>query len=85
MWKKVVQPDRPQMTIKCSKEKMQFACCVTEARIQPHSHNIQYMLPSYDKNGYANALQCYTYIVCHSYIIFVHDIYRSSAAQQICT
>jgi len=58
-FKRSLQPDRTDMTIKCSKELMQFACRVTEARIQTHSHNIQCILPSYDKNGYANAMQCY--------------------------
>jgi hypothetical protein len=29
-WKNVVQPDRPQMTIQYSTEKMQFACWITK-------------------------------------------------------
>jgi len=65
MWKNVLQSEGPDMTIKYSKEKIQFAWGGgTEAKIQAYSHNTQYVLPSYDKNVYANALQCYTYVVC---------------------
>jgi len=40
MWKNMVQPDRPQMTIKYGAEKMQSACQMTKARIQTHNDNI---------------------------------------------
>jgi hypothetical protein len=40
MWKNMIEPDRPQMTIKYGAEKMQFACRITKARIQTHTNNI---------------------------------------------
>jgi hypothetical protein len=33
MCKNVVQPDRPQVKIKCVAEKMQFACRITKVRM----------------------------------------------------
>jgi len=34
------EPDRPQMTIKCGAEDMQFACRVTSARIQTQTQSM---------------------------------------------
>ena len=31
MWKNVVEPDRPQVTVKCGAEGMRFACRITKA------------------------------------------------------
>jgi hypothetical protein len=36
----MVQPDRPDMTIKYGTENMRFACRITKARIQTHTYNI---------------------------------------------
>jgi hypothetical protein len=44
MWKNMVEPDRPQISIKYGAEKMRFACRITKARRQTHAHNIQYLL-----------------------------------------
>ena len=40
MLKNVVQPDRPQITVKYIAEKMQFACRITKARIQTYSYGV---------------------------------------------
>jgi len=36
MWKDMVEPAKPQMTIQC----MHFACQITKANIQPHTENV---------------------------------------------
>jgi hypothetical protein len=38
MWKNVVQPDRPKVTIQCFTVKKRFSCGITEARIWTHTH-----------------------------------------------
>jgi hypothetical protein len=43
MWKNMVQLDRLQVTKECGLENMRFSCRVTEARIQIHTRNIQYL------------------------------------------
>jgi hypothetical protein len=54
MWKDMVQPDRPQMTVWC----MRIACWVTKAQAHTHTHihreyviiitfHLQQMLPCY--------------------------------------
>jgi hypothetical protein len=40
MWKNMVQPDRPPMTVSYSAEEMLFACRITEARIQTNTQNM---------------------------------------------
>ena len=40
MWKVIVEPDRPQMTIQYGAVKMRFACWITRARMQTHTHTI---------------------------------------------
>jgi hypothetical protein len=39
-WKNTVQPCRPQMTIQYHVIKVQFACWITEARIDIHTQNM---------------------------------------------
>jgi len=38
MWKNVIEPDRPQMTIHIDAEKMRFAFRITKARTDTHSY-----------------------------------------------
>jgi len=40
----MVQPDRPEVAMKCSAEKMRFACGTTKERTRTHTHNIYYLL-----------------------------------------
>jgi hypothetical protein len=49
MWKNMVEPDRPQMTIQYGTENVQFNV------IQTHTQNIEYFFLFHGQNGYANA------------------------------
>jgi hypothetical protein len=40
LWKNMVEPGRPQMTVQYGAEKMGFACRITKAQKQIHTHNI---------------------------------------------
>jgi len=40
IWKSMVEPDRPQMTVQYDAEKMRFACRITKVRIQTHTQNM---------------------------------------------
>lgn len=40
MWKIIVQPDTPHVTIQFCVEKIRFGFQITKARIQPCAHNI---------------------------------------------
>jgi hypothetical protein len=43
MWKNVVVPDRPQMTIQYGADKTRFACQITKVRIHARTHVIEYL------------------------------------------
>jgi hypothetical protein len=49
------------------KKNPQFACQVTKARKQAHTHNIEYLLFFYGNKGYTNMPQCYVYA---SHLVF---------------
>ena len=53
MWKNIVDPDRPQMTI----WGMRIACWMPKAGT--HTHNMQYLLVFHCNNGCTNVPQCY--------------------------
>jgi hypothetical protein len=40
MWKNIVEPDRPQMTISHGAEKMRVSCQIAKARMHTHTHTI---------------------------------------------
>jgi hypothetical protein len=44
IWKSVVEPSRPHITIKCCIEKMCFLCWITQKTIEKHTHIIWYLL-----------------------------------------
>jgi hypothetical protein len=55
MWKNMVQPDRPRMTV-------QYGVCALHAgylRLQKHTQICNKTLLSHGDNGYTNAPQCY--------------------------
>ena len=58
LWKNMVEPDRPQMTIKYD------AWALHAGYLDTHSEYV--ILLFHGKNGYPNTPQCYvyTYIVC---------------------
>ena len=62
MWKNIVEPDSPQMTIRC----MHIACWITKATNAHSDYVIFTVFPS--KNDYTNVPQCYSYayIICLS-------------------
>jgi hypothetical protein len=66
MWKIMVQPDRPQMTILYGAENKQFACRITKARIQTQSHNVQYLLLFCSNSCYINVTPYYVVLHCLS-------------------
>jgi len=53
VWKNIVEPGRPQMTIR----RMRITCWIPKAT-NTHSRNMQYLLLFYCKNGCTNASQC---------------------------
>ena len=53
MWKNIVEPDRPQMTV----WRMVIACCIPKAT-DTHSELV-ILLFHCSNNGEANAAQCY--------------------------
>ena len=40
MCKNKIDPDRPQMTVKCGAEKMLFACGISKARAERHRNTV---------------------------------------------
>jgi hypothetical protein len=42
VWRKWLQPDRPQTTIRCSAHETRFECRVTKERTLKQPHNVQY-------------------------------------------
>jgi hypothetical protein len=55
--KNMVDLDRPKMINNTTPEKMRFACQITEAIIETHTHNISYLWLFHGNNGYVNAPQ----------------------------
>jgi len=53
MWRCIVQPDRPQMTIWRMRNEVGYL------RLQTHTHNTYYLLLFHYNNGCKNASQCY--------------------------
>jgi 3-oxoacyl-ACP reductase-like protein len=62
MWKNMLEPDRPQMTmIQC----MHFACLMTKARIQTHSKYVIFIVfPQQQWLCECAWILCYAYIAC---------------------
>ena len=64
----MVQPDGPNMTMKCGAEKMQFAFWVGKARIQTHSQYL--MIISFPRHQW---LREDATLLCHSFIACIID------------
>ena len=59
MWDYLLEPDRPQMTIKYIPENTLFSCRVKKTKKTPNSEYI--ILLSQDNNGYAKPYECYVH------------------------
>ena len=57
--------------------RMRFACRITKARLQMHTHSIEYLLLFHGNSCYANAPQCY---VIHSFPLLLNTVQTNLAA-----
>jgi len=64
MWKNLVQPDKPKITILYGAEKMGFACRVTKIRTDTHIYYVQYLWLFHGNNGYRKRINGMLHVHC---------------------
>jgi hypothetical protein len=80
MWKNMVKPGRPQMTIR----RMRFACWITKAT---DAHSEYVILLLHGNNGYMNATQCFVIRTLRLLfnLILLHHLLRCCYACKLST
>ena len=83
MWRCMMQPGMPQMTIQFWAENTQFACLVTKARILTHIYNIWYFLLFHSNNSYMYVHQCYVLCILPLLLHYVYTPYYTNSDKNL--